>query len=133
MRQFALAQVSSLLRRMAFQANRTGKLVNEESVHDLRVSIRRLDQCLTIFNQFLPRSRVKKLQRKMKAVMDLASEVRNRDVALSFLRQAKLPSGSPLVAVLQHERRQAGRRLARSLQRWSRRDFHKMWRARLGV
>ena len=133
MREYALACTASLLRRLAFQANRTGKLVTGESVHDLRVSIRRLTQCLRVFGQFLPAARVKRLRSKMKDVMDRASDVRNRDIALTFLRQGKAASDSPLVVALRHERDQAGRGLARSLQRWSRRDFHKKWRASLGV
>jgi CHAD domain-containing protein len=122
-----------LLRRLAFQASRTARLASADAVHDLRVSIRRLEQCLRLIGQFLPAERVKKVRRKMKAVMDRASQVRDRDIALAFLREDTALSDSPLVATLLRRREQAARNLVRSLQRWSRRDFHRKWRARLGL
>ena len=81
-RDYAAEQTSMLLRRLAFQASRTARMADVEAVHDLRVSIRRLAQCLRLFSQFFPRERTKKIQQKLETVMDLASEVRNRDIAL---------------------------------------------------
>ena len=132
-RDYAAGQTAILLRRLAFQANRTAKLADVDAVHDLRVSIRRLSQCLRLFGQFFPRERTRKIQQKLEAVMDLASEVRNRDTALQLMAGAPPLLDSTLVEVLSHERGKAERSLVSALQRWSRRSFHKRWRSRLGL
>ena len=131
MRDYAAGQTATLLRRLAFQANRTARRSDPDSVHDLRVSIRRLAQCLRIFGQFFPRERGRKFQHKLSAVMDLASTVRDRDIATEFLAAARIPSDSALVQVLSQERTRAERSLVDTLQRWSRRGFQKKWRSRL--
>jgi CHAD domain-containing protein len=119
------------LRRLAFQANRTARLSDAGSVHDLRVSIRRLAQCLRVFGQFFPRERGKKSQHRLSAVLDLASAVRDRDIAMELLAAARIPSDSALVQVLSQERAGAERSLVATLERWSRRGFQKKWRSRL--
>jgi CHAD domain-containing protein len=130
-RDHAAGQTSALLRRLAFQAHGTSRRSDPDSVHDLRVSIRRLAQCLRIFGQFFPRESRKKFQKRLSAVMDLASAVRDRDIALEFLAAARLPSDSALVQVLSQERTRAERALVDTLERWSRRGFQKKWRSRL--
>jgi CHAD domain-containing protein len=131
-REYARGQASDLLRRVAFQANRTARVRDEEAVHDLRVSIRRLTQCLRVFKPFFPQAQAKSLRRKLGDVMDLASEVRNRDIALELLRAARVPAESEVARKLSQERKEAERTLVAALRRWSRRDSEKKWRARLG-
>jgi CHAD domain-containing protein len=130
---YARRQASDLLRRMAFQANRVARVKDPEVVHDLRVSIRRLTQCLRVFDEFFPGGQAKRLRRKLRGVMDLASEVRNRDIALSLLGAARIPGGSALAQGLSQERKAAERALLAGLKRWSRRDSERKWRARLGL
>ena len=130
-RDHAFGQASTLLRRLAFQATRTARTGDAGSIHDLRVSIRRLTQCLRVFGQFFPRESGKKLQRRLSAVMDLASAVRDIDIATALLAAAGIPSDSPLVRVLSQERTRAERSLVDALERWSRRGFQKKWRSRL--
>jgi CHAD domain-containing protein len=127
----AAGQTSTLLRRLAFQANRTAHLSDADAIHDLRVSVRRLAQCLRIFGQFFPRERGKKSQHRLGTVMDLASAVRDRDIALDLLAAARIPSDSALVQGLSEERAGAERSLVGTLERWSRRGFQKKWRSRL--
>lgn len=132
-RKYATDQASALLRRMAFQAGRTSQLSDADAIHDLRVSIRRLTECLRIFGQFFPREKAKRVRRKLDALMDLASEVRNRDIALMLLRKAAIPAGSPLASTLAQERDGAVRVLREALKRWSRQGSHRRWRSRLGL
>ena len=130
-RDHAAGQASTLLRRLAFQANRTARRAEPDSVHDLRVSVRRLAQCLRVFGQFFPGKRGEHFQHKLSAVMDLASTVRDRDIATEFLAAARIPSDSALVQVLSQERTRAERSLVDTLERWNRRGFQKKWRSRL--
>jgi len=76
---------------------------------------------------------VKALRRKLGEIMGLASEVRNRDIALDLLRAARFPAGSAIARSLAQERKEAVSALEASLKRWSRRDCEKKWRARLGL
>ncbi len=102
-----------------------------DAVHDLRVSIRRFKQCLRTFRQFYPPGRRKEIKRELGALMRLALEVRDRDVALLLLAQAQIPSVSPLVRVFSDERAETERSLAAALKQWSQRNLHKKWRAKL--
>ena len=61
MDKFASAQASRLLGKLVFQVRHTAKHPNEQAIHDLRVSIRRLSQCLREFHQFFPRHETKKI------------------------------------------------------------------------
>jgi CHAD domain-containing protein len=119
------------LRRLAFQANRTARRCDTGAVHDLRVSIRRLGQCLRAFGQFFSRKSGRKFQKRLSAVMDLASAVRDRDIAMELLAAARIPSDSALVQALAQERTGAERSLVATLERWSRHSFQKKWRSRL--
>jgi len=132
-RKYATDQASVLLRRMAFQVSRTSQLKDADAVHDLRVSIRRLTECLRVFDQFFPQGKTKRVRRKLDALMDLASEVRNRDIALMLLRRAAIPAGPPLLGTLAQERDGAVRVLREALKRWGRHGSHRRWRSRLGL
>jgi len=133
MRDYATGQVADLLRRTAFQANRACVLKHADSVHDLRVSIRRLTQCLRAFGQFLPQGRVKKIRQNLKVTLDLASQVRNRDVALELLPRVALPPESSLLETLRAERTETENALVAELKLWEKRGVQRKWRSRLGL
>ncbi len=133
MRDYATGQVADLLRRMAFQANRACVLKHADSVHDLRVSIRRLAQCLRAFGQFLPQGRVRKIRQRLKQMLDLASQVRNRDIALGLLRRVELPPESSFLKTLAAERTEAEQALVAELTLWEKKGVQTKWRSRLGL
>src|SRR5437870_4524568 len=83
--EYALAQMDQLLKTLAQTLQRTAKKSAPDPVHDLRVSIRRFEQGLLLFTPLLPVAEVKEIRRSMKRMMDLTSEVRNRDIALDLL------------------------------------------------
>jgi CHAD domain-containing protein len=131
-REHALSQTATLLGRFAFEVNRASKGLDPDAVHDLRVSIRRFRQCLRVFEQFLPDKRPKRIRRRLKEILDLAAEIRNRDIALALFTEAGAP-GSPLLAGIAEERDRAEQALADALRRWRRRDFSQKWRTQLGL
>jgi CHAD domain-containing protein len=133
MEDYARQQTRDLLRRMEFQASRTCRLQKEDAVHDLRVSIRRLQQCLRVFRQFLPAAPRKKLRQELKRVLDMASEVRNRDIALDIVRQAEGLDTQALQRILQDERRRSARTLKQELQKWTKKNQQRKWRQKLGL
>jgi CHAD domain-containing protein len=133
MDKFASAQASRLLGKLAFQVRHAAKRPNEEAIHDLRVSIRRLSQCLREFQQFFPRRETKKILKQLGKVMDLAAEMRNRDIAIVLIGKDGRPAELAFVQNLRREREQAKRKLSRALVQWRRRDFSRKWRPWLAL
>ena len=131
MREYARLQTANLLRRFAFQLTRTARSGDAESIHDLRVAIRRLSRCLRVFSQFYPDRSAEKIRRRLAAVMALAADVRDRDVALELLAEAGVSRRSAVVARLQAERARALRELLLEVVRRTRKSFSQHWRARL--
>jgi CHAD domain-containing protein len=130
---FASVQASRLLGKLAFQVRHAAKQPNEEAIHDLRVSIRRLSECLREFQQFFPRRETKRILKQLGEVMDLAAEMRNRDIAIELIGKNGRPAESAFVAHLRQEREEAKRELSRTLVKWRRRDFSRKWRPWLAV
>jgi CHAD domain-containing protein len=133
MREYVRLQTAVLLRRFAFQVTRTSKSVDAESIHDLRVAIRRFSRCLRVFSDFYPGRSWKKIRTQLGKLMDVAGAVRDRDIALELLAEAGIAKSAAIVPQLQAERRQAARDLIGELRRWKRRDFSQKWRGKLGL
>jgi CHAD domain-containing protein len=133
MHDYALERGSLLLRRLAFQMHRAARLRDPESIHDLRVSIRRFQQCLAVFGQFFPRGQAKKIRRRLHQIMQVAGEIRNRDIALELLEKSSLPLDITLQGRWREEARQVHGELVRLLGRWGRRDLSRRWGSRLGL
>jgi CHAD domain-containing protein len=132
MQRYAREQTSTLLRRLSFRMNRAAKLRDANSIHDLRVAIRRFEQCLQIFHHFLPGGH-KKIRRRLRKIMELSGEIRNRDIASDLLKQAGLPARSALSTRLLRERREMQSKLLASFDRWRDRDLSRKWGSRLGL
>jgi CHAD domain-containing protein len=130
---FASTQALRLLGKLAFQVRHAAKHPNEEAIHDLRVSIRRFSECLREFHKFFPRRKTKGILNKLGKVMDLAAEMRNRDIAIELIRKEADLAESAILANLRHEREQAKRELTRTLVQWRRHDFSRKWRPWLAL
>jgi len=133
MRDYARLQTAILLRRFAFQVNRTSHSGDAESIHDLRVSIRRFSRCLRVFSQFYPNGTWRKLRSQLSELMSMAGAVRDRDVALELLADAKISERTSAVTRLRAERERLVAELIEELRRWKSRDFSRKWRRRLGL
>jgi CHAD domain-containing protein len=131
MDKYASAQASRRLDRFAFELRRAAKSGDADSIHDLRVSIRRFSQCLRVFGQFFPAREAKKIRRRMRRILDLAAEVRNRDIAVELSEQAGVRPDSTLPLRLSQERKQTEQELVRMLKRWGRRELSAKWRGQL--
>ena len=131
MREYVLEQTAARLGRFAYQVARSAQLLDADAIHDLRVSIRRFSQCLRAFAAFLPKGKPKKVRRYLKAVMDLAAEVRNQDIALALLARAGVLPGATVMQSLRRRRAQGQAALLAALKQWTRRDLSRKWRAQL--
>lgn len=133
MRRYAVEQVSALLGRLVFQVHRALRSHDPEVAHDLRVSIRRFNQGTRVFRQFFPVREVKKIRRRLHAIMEAAAEVRDRDIALELCAAAALPDSSPLRGELAAQRQAAEAEMRDLLKRFEAGDYSSRWRARLGL
>ena len=133
LRRHACQQTAILLRRMAYEAGRASKSADATSVHDLRVAIRRLSQCLLVFRQFFPPGKARKIRKALKEMVDLASEVRDRDIARELLVNAKIAPESALPRRLLEERGAARRALVTELKQWTRSNSSRKWRSLLDL
>ena len=132
MRAYALHQTRTLLRRFAYQVNQTARTSNADSIHDLRVAIRRMQQCLRVFRQYLPKHEARRVRRKLKDLLSLAAKVRDHDIALELLGAwGGAGARSKLAAGLQDERKQREKELLSAVRRASRDNFSRKWRSRL--
>lgn len=133
LRTYALQQTRTLLRRLAFQMNRAARVGDADAVHDLRVAIRRFSQCLRVFDACYPDGQARRIQHKLKRIMQAASAVRDRDIAMELMRAAGLQAGSRAMAAVEKERKQAERDLAQIIRRSGKSNSSHKWRARLGL
>jgi len=131
MRDHVRRETADRLRRFAFEVGRAARFGDPETIHDLRVSIRRLRSCLRVFHVFYPPHAPEKIHARLGSLMDLAGCVRDCDIALELLAEGGVSKSSTVVERLKAERRQAAAELASEARRWYDRGFLKKWRARL--
>jgi CHAD domain-containing protein len=127
-RQFAIEQSDKLLGQLAFQISRTLRSHDSQSIHELRVAIRRFRQALHVFKPCFPSKDVEKIRRQLDEIMVPAREVRDCELALGLLPKS---ADDGLAAELGRQRIIADRTLRTLLTRWMHRKSSLKWRTRL--
>jgi CHAD domain-containing protein len=130
LRDYALEQMNHLLTRLAFQIHRAAKVPGPGEIHDVRVGIRRFGQGLLLFQDFFPPWEVKKIRRRLKRMMSLTSEIRDRDVTLEYLAGLKQTRHRPRLV---KKRLALQKEFSQMVQRWNARDFSARWRSGLSL
>ena len=110
MEQFVRSQITRLADRLVEDLRGAAGKQDEDSVHRMRVSIRRFVQSLKVFEQYVPKSASKKAQKELRRLMRLSSKVRDLDIAMLFLEKHRHPVG-----ILADRRERAGLELAGAL------------------
>ena len=129
-RDYALDQVNHLLTRLAFQVHRAAKQRGPDEIHDVRVGIRRFSQGLAVFRDFFPPWEVKKVKKRLKRMMKLTSQIRDRDITLEFLAEMKHTTHRQR---FERERAVFEREFSAMVRRWTARDFSAKWRTGLSL
>jgi CHAD domain-containing protein len=88
MREYALAKTSELFDTFAKNLAKAAKSADEDAVHKMRVSIRRLQQAIRLFTQYLDPDGTDAVKVELRGIMKLAGEVRNRDIAMRLVSEA---------------------------------------------
>jgi CHAD domain-containing protein len=104
-----------------------------DAIHDLRVSMRRLSQCIEMFAGFLDAAAVGKIGKKIKRLMNRCGAVRNCDITLDLLKAVKISEHARSVRDIEKQRRDAETALIKQLKRWSGKGIRKDWWDRLFV
>jgi CHAD domain-containing protein len=129
-RDYAIDQVNHLLTRLAFRVHRAAKQPGPDEIHDVRVGIRRFSQGLAVFRDFFPPWEVKKVKKRLKRMMKLTSQIRDRDITLEFLAEVKHTTHRQR---FERERATYEREFSEMVRRWSARDFSAKWRTGLSL
>jgi CHAD domain-containing protein len=126
-RDFGRSKTEALLQDAVEMIQLAAKSPKPEAIHRMRVSIRRLQQSIRLFHQFLRPKGVRAVRAEMRSVMEPAGEVRNLDIACSLIRRAG-GDAAPL-----RERRVAARAAFQGmLAALAQPDLQSRWRRQLG-
>ena len=128
---FAGDHTARLLERLAQQVNSTLHSKDADSVHDLRVAIRRFSQVLSVFKPSFPARVRKKIRRRLKEIMGFAGDVRDRDIAIGLLAHSRSVEAAALQVKLSAQRKEAEAVLLAVLRRWGAKKSLSKWRAEL--
>lgn len=132
-RRFALEQVRRLLRDLTVQIGRTNKSCSAESVHQLRIAVRRFVRTIAVCRTFFRGKDIRKGRRRLQKIMVEAGAVRDCDVALRFAAKWRTPETAQFEAKLQSRRDESAQALVAELKRWRDRQASIHWRAALEV
>jgi CHAD domain-containing protein len=128
METFAARKLLELIDRTVFALHDAVRLQGPDAVHRLRVSIRRLQQGLRVFEQFLRASGTKRVRNQLKKTMRAAGELRNHDIAVQLVQKHRRDIPELRVA------RQASKvEFQRVLRGIVRKDLSIQWREDLGL
>jgi len=130
-RKFAGEHAQKLLGRLAFEINRVTKSRDPESVHDLRVALRRFAQTLQLLGDVFSGKKMHKIGLRVKKIMRAADELRDFDTTLRLLAKAHRSGSSAPRSKLQARRKESERLLAALLKRWTERKSSVKWRTAL--
>jgi CHAD domain-containing protein len=131
MRHHARQQTALLLRRLTLVLNRAARDGNAESIHDVRVALRRLSRCVRVFAPFYPPGSWKKIRRRISTLMAAAGAVRDCDIAIELVGRSGVARRSAMLARLAAQRRKTKHDALLEIRRWKSRDFPQQWRKRL--
>ena len=118
---------------MAFQVRQAAIRADADAVHDLRVSIRRLRECLRTFASIYPPAPRKKVRKELRKLMKCAEQVRSADIALELLKVAGLSETQQLVREIREQRARHHTQLHEELTALGGRPYTRTWREGLGL
>ncbi len=133
MRKYAHQQTAALLRTFARRLSLAAETGDADTIHDLRVSIRRLSRGLRIFAPYYPDRAWKGIRAQLRHVMQLAGAVRDRDIAMECLAKAGVGAQAAIVTRLDSERRQANDEFLTEIRRWKNQAVARQWSSQLTV
>ena len=133
MKKYVQQRIAALLTRLAAMAKRAAENPDDEAVHDLRVTIRRLSRGLRSFAEFFPGKSWKPIRHELSGIMDRAAAVRDRDIAMELLLKAGVAPRARVMTRLAADRADAAKALQQALHEWQERQAARQWKGALGI
>jgi len=118
---------------MAYQVRQAAIRADADTVHDLRVSIRRLRECLRTFAGLYPAAPRKKVRKELRKLMKCAEQVRSADIAIALLGSAGLTETDTLIREIHAQRAAHHTQLRDELTALGGRPYTRSWREVLGL
>ena len=124
---FAARLVAGRLEVVDRQLARAREDQSPDAVHDLRVAARRLLCAIDWIGGNLHTTDVRRLRKRVKAILRAGRRVRDRDIALELAVAAGLDGGSALIRTLERQRDEAEEVLRSKVERRRYREFAAKW------
>jgi CHAD domain-containing protein len=121
---------SGLLDKLLEEMHRAAKRADAETIHDVRVAIRRLRQALTVFRNELPNTFGRKIDKRLRKLLKSAGKIRNLDVAMELLQPFRT-SEPKLMRLMRKDRQDLARDLQTQLAAMNEKRSVEKWRAKL--
>ena len=86
MRQYAVHKILALMDDVISAMKHAVEAPDEEAVHKARVAIRRFQQAMRLFREYLKPRGVERIKGRLHAIMQVAGELRNRDIAIALTK-----------------------------------------------
>jgi hypothetical protein len=128
MREYAVAKTGTLLGEAVAAIQYAAETADEPAVHKMRVAIRRLQQALRLFRQYLKSGGVEHVKTRLRAIMQIAGELRNRDIGIELLADAGAGT-----AEFAKQRLQYNEQLSDLLKEYANPELLAAWRHKLGL
>jgi CHAD domain-containing protein len=128
MEEFAARKVQELIDNSVFALHDALRMHDAESVHRMRVAIRRLQQALRVFKQYLKKPGTKRVRKQLKRCMAAAGELRDHDIAIQLVEKL----GQDLTQ-LRNARSAAKRSFRATVRQITSKDIAVKWRDELGL
>jgi hypothetical protein len=128
MREYAVAKTGTLLEEAVAAIQHAAETPDESAVHKMRVAIRRLQQALRLFRQYLKSGGVEHVKTRLRAIMQIAGELRNRDIGIELLADA---GGD--TAHFAKQRLAYNQQLSDVLEQYANPQLLEAWRHKLGL
>ena len=122
-----------LLKGLAVQVRQASASTDAASVHDLRVAIRRLRECLRTFKAIYPLEPRKKIRKELRKLMNSAELVRSADIALELMKAAGMTDADPQMRKVREQRTAHRSALRGDLASFASQPYTKAWREALKV
>src|SRR5687768_13113097 len=126
MESFAIRKFEELIDAVVFGLHDAMRLDDAEAVHRLRVSIRRFQQALRVFEQYVSGRGVRQIRAQLKKAMTSAGDLRNRDIAIELAQKSGMDFPE-----LQASRAESKKAFRATLSEIGKKDLAVKWRAAL--
>lgn len=126
--EYALTKTAALLEDVVDALHKAAAEADEDAVHKMRVAIRRLQQALRLFRQYFHAAGLETVKDELRAVLKVAGEVRNRDIAMALVAAHQGDTSALLL-----QRSDLQQQLVEVLRPYRERNLSVEWRRALGL